>query len=206
LRDVLLARLDRYLIADDVELGDESDQWHVAHTLAPPTPGEFLRWTTTRLATPGSDLFAPRAIALAGFADRDEEAFLRACTVAGVPTWDRELTPGLLPPDAGLDDTAVSYEKGCYLGQEVISRMKRAGKTNQHLVVLRLPTGTPAGSTLLHDGREAGRVTSVAESRLSDQETPGLGFRARKFAELAEFTVCHPDGTMPPGTAKARPA
>ncbi len=52
----------------------------------------------------------------------------------GIPKWGAEITEGMLPPEAGLDATDISYSKGCYIGQEVISRIKSAGKVNRRLV------------------------------------------------------------------------
>ena len=62
-----------------------------------------------------------------------------------------------LPPEAGLDATDISYQKGCYIGQEVISRIKSAGKVNKRLV--RIVFGQEVGV----DAREL--VDSEGEAR-----------------------------------------
>ena len=197
LRETLLARLDRYLIADDVELLDESDDWHAAHLLGAEVPGNLSAWQCTRLAQPGHDLLARSPIAVEGVPELSIEQAEHARIELGIPAWGAELAEGLLPPDADLEASAISYDKGCYLGQEVISRMKRAGKTNQHLVRLAVPEGTPVPSLLVSGEKEAGRITSVSGDL-------ALGFRRRKFAEQDEFSLRTPDGGNLPGTARVR--
>jgi folate-binding protein YgfZ len=51
----------------------------------------------------------------------------------GIPAWGAELTEDTLPPEAGLDKTHIDYHKGCYIGQEVISRLKSVGHVNRAL-------------------------------------------------------------------------
>ena len=51
----------------------------------------------------------------------------------GVPRWTRELTGEILPVEANLETAAIDYEKGCYVGQEVISRIKMLGQRNKKL-------------------------------------------------------------------------
>ena len=54
----------------------------------------------------------------------------------GVPKWGAELTPDRLPPEAHLEGQAIDYNKGCYVGQEVISRLRSVGHVNRLLVSL----------------------------------------------------------------------
>lgn len=75
----------------------------------------------------------------------------------GIPKWGAELTEGMLPPEAGLDRTDISYNKGCYIGQEVISRIKSAGKVNRRLVKL---DANATGELMDADGKVCGEVTS----------------------------------------------
>src|ERR1041385_8836091 len=51
----------------------------------------------------------------------------------GIPRWGRELTNEIIPVEANLESRTVDYEKGCYIGQEVISRIKMSGQTNKVL-------------------------------------------------------------------------
>ncbi len=81
----------------------------------------------------------------------------------GVPASGHELTEDTNPLEAGLDED-VSFSKGCYVGQEVVARLKTYDKVSRGLVGLRLPVGTsvPAPGTPLYlDGQPVGRLTSA---------------------------------------------
>jgi folate-binding protein YgfZ len=82
---------------------------------------------------------------------------------AGIPRWGREINDRVLPAEAGLDETHISFTKGCYPGQEPIARQRYRGKVNRRLRVLEL--GSEAvpdpGTELLHDGKPVGRITSA---------------------------------------------
>lgn len=196
LRETLPARLDRYLIADDVELVDVSDSWHLVHILGAPAPNlpGTHQFPVNRFGIPGIDLLCPAPLdpdlpAL----DPSEVESLRIRH--GVPLWPAELHAGVFPAEAGLDATAVSFDKGCYLGQEVVSRMKRAGKTNQHLVLLSVPADTTPGTCLHHGDREAGTITSVSPVPESDGQHLALAYRRRQHDNVPEFDLAS-------GTAK----
>jgi folate-binding protein YgfZ len=199
LREPLLARLDRYLIADEVELQDESENWHLAHLVGGDPPPGVACWQCRRLEAPGHDVLTPQPVQLAGVAELSLPEFESHRIRHGIPAWDHELSLGVLPPEAGLEASAISYDKGCYLGQEVISRMRRAGKTNQHLVQLEVPAGTCAPCLLIHEGSEAGRVTSV--TGLEGGPSPALGFRKRKYAVITQFSLAATDGSPLDGQA-----
>jgi folate-binding protein YgfZ len=85
---------------------------------------------------------------------------------AGLPRWGAELDETVLPNEAWLERTAISYTKGCYLGQETVARLKTYGHVNRHLVALLLPAGSPAGPGAAVRAGDAvvGKVTSAAES------------------------------------------
>lgn len=85
---------------------------------------------------------------------------------AGLPRWGAELGESVLPNEAWLERTAISYTKGCYLGQETVARLKTYGHVNRHLVALLLPAGSPVGPGAAVRAGEAvvGTVTSAAES------------------------------------------
>jgi tRNA-modifying protein YgfZ len=82
---------------------------------------------------------------------------------AGVPRWPHEIDDRILPAEAGLDKTHVSFSKGCYPGQEPIARLHFRGHPNRGLRVLELDELPEPDTPLLHDGREVGRVTSAAQ-------------------------------------------
>ena len=87
----------------------------------------------------------------------------------GIPAWGAELSEDTLPPEAGLDQTHVDYHKGCYIGQEVLSRIKSVGHVNRRLVVLSAAaTGDLKGSKLFDPSDPArdsqhsiGHITSI---------------------------------------------
>ena len=196
LRELLPARLDRYLIADEVEIADLTGTWHLAHVLgteAPGIPGVFS-FPVDRFGVPGIDLLSPAAFR-PDLPELDPVEIEGLRIRHGIPLWPHELHPGIFPAEAGLDRTAVSFDKGCYLGQEVVSRMKRAGRTNQHLVLLAVPSGTMVGTPLLHDGKEAGGITSVSPVAESDGLHLAIAYRRRQQEHVTTFK-------LPSGTAK----
>jgi tRNA-modifying protein YgfZ len=103
----------------------------------------------------------------------DEELELRRIE-NGVPRWEHEIDDRILPAEAGLDATHVSFSKGCYPGQEPVARLHFRGHPNRGLRVLELEEVPEPDATLLHDGREIGRVTSAA--RREDGTVVALGY------------------------------
>ncbi|MBM2823041.1 MAG: hypothetical protein HW413_1787 [Thermoleophilia bacterium] len=83
---------------------------------------------------------------------------------AGTPRWGREIDDRILPAEAGLDRSAVDFEKGCYPGQEPIARQHYRGRVNRTLRVLAIEgTDLPEyDAELTHEGKVVGRVTSAA--------------------------------------------
>jgi tRNA-modifying protein YgfZ len=79
---------------------------------------------------------------------------------ARTPRWGHELDDRVLPAEAGLDETAVSFTKGCYPGQEPIARLRHRGKVNRRLRVLDVEAAAP-GDEIRHSGKPVGRVTSA---------------------------------------------
>jgi folate-binding protein YgfZ len=84
---------------------------------------------------------------------------------AGTPRWGREIDDRVLPAEAGLTETHVSFTKGCYPGQEPIARLHYRGKANRGLRVLSVE-GRPAPETeVLYGDKVVGRVTSSVPGR-----------------------------------------
>jgi tRNA-modifying protein YgfZ len=85
---------------------------------------------------------------------------------AGIPRFGREFGPDTMPAEVGLVERAVSFTKGCYPGQEPIARLHYRGHANRGLRGLAFKRGLPEAGVPVtaDDGREVGRVTSVAES------------------------------------------
>jgi folate-binding protein YgfZ len=191
LKETLQARLERYVIADDVIIEDVTDQWSILH-LASKTAAALLvaKWITSanRFGRPGLDLWieaSERAHAFEElsrefeFYDSDRAEILRI--EQGIPRWGRELTDKIIPVEANLE-RSIDYEKGCYIGQEVVSRMKMSGQRNKNLCGLISKRDLPlsAGMDLVDapNGKNAGWITSAVRSEKLGREI-ALGYVKR---------------------------
>jgi folate-binding protein YgfZ len=142
--------------------------------------GEVYVANQPRIGTAGFDLFIPcaaLAAAVERFLTSARAAGGRLCgwaaletarIEAGLPRFGADMDATNLPAEAGLDDRAVSFNKGCYIGQEVIARLRTYGRPARVLRGLRLPddlTALPARCDKLFLGdKEAGHITSAAAS------------------------------------------
>jgi folate-binding protein YgfZ len=79
----------------------------------------------------------------------------------GRPRYGVDVDDTVIPQEAGLNERAVSFTKGCYVGQETVARLYYKGKPNRHLRGLRLSAPAHTGERLLHDGRAVGSVGSA---------------------------------------------
>jgi folate-binding protein YgfZ len=169
----IIAKLDDHIIMDDVSLERLPEQacvivWRAEPRLRAPELGSLPAGVRAFEAThplPGVLLVGPeaelRSIGVGEPADID--AFTAARIAHARPAWGFEITPDHFPPEVGFVDS-VSYEKGCYLGQEPLSRIHNRGQVNRVMVRVRL--SAPIASTLpielTKDSRAAGELTSVA--------------------------------------------
>lgn len=160
LRESLGMRLERYIVADDAELTDVTDQWQLWHVFGPDLPPGIrsMRFgiTGVDLWLPADAAYVPRHIELS---DEDAES-LRI--LQKVPRWGHELTNETFPPEAGLESRAMDFAKGCYIGQEVLSRIKTTGKMPRRMVSFE-----SEAALLVGDAYETGKVTSVTIHPLS---------------------------------------
>ena len=83
---------------------------------------------------------------------------------AGTPAWGKELDESVLPAEAGLDETHISFTKGCFPGQEPIARLRHRGHVNRRLRRLDVPTAK-VGDEIVWNEKVVGRVTSAVEGR-----------------------------------------
>jgi tRNA-modifying protein YgfZ len=100
------------------------------------------------------DSAAPSALA-------DEEELERLRILARRPRWGHEIDDRVLPAEAGLTETHVSFTKGCYPGQEPIARLRYRGKANRALRVLDVEGWAEPETDVLHGDKVVGRVTSA---------------------------------------------
>jgi folate-binding protein YgfZ len=175
LRESMAARLERYIVADDVVLADVTGEFQLLHFYGVAEQplvetGEVTVRRSNRFGAPGWDVIAPAAQPAPVPVDLPviDEAMREVLRIeAGVPRWGFELGEETLPPEAGLDLTAVDFHKGCYIGQEVISRIQSVGHVNRTLSGFIAAGADPdvlPGAVLFLDERNAGRLTSAAFS------------------------------------------
>jgi folate-binding protein YgfZ len=125
-------------------------------------------------------------------AEVGEDEFERWRIEAGIPLWGREIDESILPAEAGLDETHISFTKGCYPGQEPIARQRYRGKVNRRLRVLEVEEGVARGDELLYEGKKVGRVTSAVDGI-------ALGFVRTEVPARATLTLA-----TRPGSARLR--
>jgi folate-binding protein YgfZ len=106
------------------------------------------------------------ALVEAGAAECSPEAFEPARIEQGFPWFGKDISPANLPQEVGRDPLAISFVKGCYLGQETVARIDALGHVNKLLVGLRFAGSTvpELGSELRAGDKTVGQVTSAAYS------------------------------------------
>jgi folate-binding protein YgfZ len=110
---------------------------------------------------------AARVRAALGVAEAPEAAAEIVRVETGRPRFGIDLDDTVIPQEAGLNERAVSFTKGCYVGQETVARLHWRGKPNRHLRGLRLAAPAATGQPLRAGEREVGRVgSSVVSPRL----------------------------------------
>jgi len=111
------------------------------------------------------DTEAVRAALIAGGVEPAGEADAEVLRVEhGRPRYGIDLDDSVIPQEAGLNPRAVSFTKGCYVGQETVARLHYKGKPNRHLRGIRLQAPAEPGTPLTMDGKEVGRLTSPVVS------------------------------------------
>ncbi len=182
--------LGRSLVADEVTLSDETAQWiglaaggEAAQTAAAhgglelPEPGGCAGndgvWCFggRRVAAQNWEFLIPSAQE-PGWREWLEKSGLKQVTPGelervrvgdGIPAIPADIGPGDLPNEGGLDEVAVCYTKGCFLGQEVMARLKNLGRVRRRLHVVRGPGAPPLPRTAVMQGdKRIGETRSAA--------------------------------------------
>jgi folate-binding protein YgfZ len=192
------ALLEKLVIMDDVVFEDLSPSLRVLPVLGPEGPARVAeraagapRVPNARRGAPCLDLWLPAGEAAAlraaliaeGVADAGPDAMEALRIEAGLARFGADMDATRLPMEAGLTRAAISFSKGCYIGQEVVLRATARGHLQRGLVQLALPEGAGPGTALVAGGQEVGVVTSAAttpEGRL------GLGYLRRAFWKEGE--------------------
>ena len=203
LEESLLARLDRYIVADEVTLSVEpaGEALHCFGEASKTHPGIRV----SRLGVPGIDLEPTESHRLLDATIKEHHFDARVIETLrierGIPAWGKEMSEETLPPEVGLDRTHIDYDRGCYPGQETISRLKSIGRVRRLLHTLRSSPGAP-----LHPGmrvldaekKDLGEITSAAEQwdsgswvalALLPRETTGPLFVLDPSVPLTEETT-----------------
>ena len=199
----LAARLERYIVADDVELADVGGGWclwHVFGTAAQPflervgTEGVLL---ASRFGVPGVDVWQPASGGLHAPAEplltAEDAGILRI--LRGIPRWPQELNQDTFPQEAGLEASAMDFSKGCYIGQEVLSRIKTTGKTPRVLrrfVAQAGVTAAPGQKLLDPAGNAVGMLTSTARHPVLDRHV-GLAYVRQPFGAVDSLLLAGED-------------
>lgn len=177
---VIRERLESFIIADDVVVEDRTAEV-VGLSVIGPDAGARLRsaaagtgWVFRgrRTREEGFEWVGPRAEVdrvreRLGEAEEWDAASAEARRIAtGIPAVPMDLGPGDLPNEAGLEAEAISYTKGCYLGQEVMARLKSMGRVRRRLlrVAIEAPERPAVPAALWVEGKQVGELRSVARA------------------------------------------
>jgi len=207
LSEKITQRLNKYIVADDVQIIDAAPHYGLLSVQGPKavaviqaldlfpqipaqpmastkvadgTLGEIYLVCHARLNSSGFDLFVPNQ-SLGAVADKlisaAKESGGRACgwqafevarIEAGIPRYGADMDETNIPLECGLEARAITYTKGCYIGQEVINRIHSVGHVNRELRGLKLPDELASlpkrGDKLFYNGKEVGHITSATHS------------------------------------------
>jgi len=243
LKEKILAHLNRYLIADEVEIADRSDEYAILSLQGPraeallrslagdaesPTkPQQHVMANIDEAAIcvvrqshtgePGFDLIAPKASLLkiaktltevgkqfsAAWIGEEAQNVLRV--EAGIPRYGTDFTEDNLLLEVDIEH-AVSFSKGCYLGQEVVERIRSRGHVNRKLCGLLLEghDAAKAGDRLFAGEKEIGTVTSsVISPRL--KRPIALGYVSKDFWSPGKELFIRRDGAAIRAVVTERP-
>jgi folate-binding protein YgfZ len=195
LQETLRVRLERYVIADDVQIEDVTDEFSLFHVLSRQSPmtdcGRIF--SVRRFAEPGWDIWVEATQRDALLQQLSSLLTPRGSDVAevmrieqGIPRWGRELTNEIIPIEANLEERTIDYQKGCYIGQEVISRMKMSGQTNKRLCGLISLNHLPLqpGMKLVPSSSPEKEIGWITSATRSETQEIALGYVKRGFNDV----------------------
>src|SRR6266699_7297702 len=204
LQPSLQSRLERYIIADDVQIEDMTARLSIFHVIgaSPPNSSVATRMVSiNRFGPAGHDIWSESAQRdqLAAELSKEFEPCDENCAQVlrieqGIPQRGRELTSEIIPVEANLERRCIDYEKGCYIGQETISRMKMSGQRNKQLCGLVSVKNIPLvpGMRLAGPGgKEIGWITSAV---YSNRREIALAYVKRGFNSVGSRLEAISDG------------
>jgi tRNA-modifying protein YgfZ len=200
--EVIRERLEAYVIADDVVIEDATAEWrglsliHVNMDDLRRSLPTLVTFSGRRMNSRSLEVLFPRggedaihtAISDLGLKEISTDEMERLRIAEGIPAVPQDIGPGELPHEGGLEQVAISYTKGCYLGQEVMARLRSMGQVRRRLLRIRGDRGvvpTIPAPLFLND-RKVGELRSVA------------GDRSGGYAGLALLSLIHvkPDSLL----------
>jgi len=243
LKSKVIAHLQRYLVADDVEIDDRSDAYTflsiqgpraemllqklLSETPLPTRPKQHAMIDIEgaaicivrddRACNPAFDLILPRASAIrvarllteaarqfsADWVGEEAQNILRVEN--GVPRYGLDFNENNLLLEVGIDD-AVSFTKGCYLGQEIVERIRSRGHVNKKLCGLLLDgsSAAAAGDPIHADGKIAGTITSSVLS-LALGRPIALGYLGKEYWDPGTIVLVQHNESIIQGTVSKVP-
>ena len=187
-RDAALRHLTMYSVGRDVQIVDSTEERAIVSLIGPraaeiagtPPLPEFANEMASVAGIPvlavgtrdGVDLFLPAtererllaALTEAGAVEVSPEAVEIIRVEAGVPRFGAEMDTATMPAEASIVEDAVSFTKGCYIGQETVARLHYKGKPNRHLRGLRLSGAAEPGAALRLGEKEVGTLGGAVVS------------------------------------------
>lgn len=188
------ARLDRHVIMDEVSF-EQPEELEAVLVLDPewsiPAVTEASSLVVLPCEYPGVGVWVQgeRAAILAvvdGMEELSYDAWTQHRAEHGYPAWSKEIVPDVFPPEVGFV-AAVSYDKGCFMGQEPLARIHARGQVNRVMVRVEVAGDEQIldvmPAPLRHESRkDAGRLTTLAAARAVDAPRCGLAVVRRSLA------------------------
>jgi len=184
-----LPHLRMYSVGREVEIEDVGEEWAITSVigpraaeiagiqgLAPEHAQRYLERDGIEVLAVATDLgfdlitregerpALTHQLVEAGAAEVTEDAAEILRVESGRPRFGREMTSAKIPQEAGIDDRAISFTKGCYIGQETVARLHYKGKPNRHLRGLRPEEALLDGDAVLLGDREIGNIGTAVIS------------------------------------------
>jgi tRNA-modifying protein YgfZ len=185
--EAVARHLSMYRVGREVDVEDAGGEWtilsvigpaaHEASGAGPPSPEHAQQpvrghGVIAVASADGVDLLVPASgaddmrdsLTAAGVVEVSEEAAEILRVESGRPRFGNEMTTETIPQEAGINERAISFTKGCYIGQETVARLHYKGKPNRHLRGLRLSAPAAGGDPIRLGERELGRVGTAVIS------------------------------------------
>lgn len=205
----IATRFEKYVIADDVQIEDAAAQYSMftvqGREASPPVHGGGYVFPNARGTPKGFDVFVPAGDRVDLPGQRCSDEALEIVRIeAGLPRFGVDMDETNLAPEAGIEARAISYTKGCYIGQEVISRIRTYGQVAKALRGLKCETLPTPGDKLFAQGKEVGYVTSAVVSPALKANI-ALGYVRKEHnavgtkldgAEIVQLPFVNPDASF----------